>query len=739
MRLNILSAFLFLFLFGVCANAQKTSVDSTINQLNKLPDDTATVRKINEFIWDNKFSGIQKNIIQLGINNIERAEQLKDLVGAGTSAKNTAAIYYYGGDYAVAEEYYQKSLSLYEKADYFKGIADANRNIGNIYSQKGNWKQALDNFFKSLAKYEEINDSSGISGTLDAIGITYKTSGEDNYKKALEYFRKAVKVKRAQNNEKALISSYLYIGDTYLTESQGDANTQSSDSSLIYFRKAQKLSLKYNTPQFYGMINDAFGIIFLEKNEYDSAYRYFKKSLRIKEKAGNAFGIASTKHYLGQYYNLTNKKDSSLKYYTEAYEIAGKIHADKIEHDISKEMAEIYFKKDNFKQSAQLFKKYIILHDSLQNKENTKRITQLEMQYEFDKKEKLQEAEIKRQKIITSFFIVGFLLMILMALIVFRSYKNKQKANKLLEQKNNVILSKNAILNQQKEEIETQRDEIEEQRDHVIEQRDKIAKQNKDITDSIVYAQRIQQAVLPPENYIDDLLPEYFILFKPRDIVSGDYYWTNRKNGKVIITAADCTGHGVPGAFMSLLGISFLNDIVNQLSDDEIKPNIILNKLRTKIKKSLRQTGEFNKSKDGMDMALCVIDSETNKMEYAGAHNPLILVRDNEIIHYKADRMPVGIHFRNEKPFSKTTLDIQKGDKFYIFSDGYVDQFGGEKGRKFMMKRFKKLILDSHNKPMNEQKVIFDTTIENWKGQKDNTDIEIQEQLDDILIISFKY
>jgi serine phosphatase RsbU (regulator of sigma subunit) len=741
-------------------NAQSTNIDSTITVLQALPDDTAKVRLINEFLWDNIFSGIQPKLIDLGERNIQRAKKLEDFSGAGTAAKNTAAFFYYGGDYNTAEEYYKKSLKLYKQAEDLKGIAAANQNLGNIYSQRGNWKQALDYYFESLKSYEAIDDQAGAARVLDAIGNVYNASSnvagstdQDLVKKALDYYHRALELKKKMNNERGLIASYLYIGDMFFTamtdsvrnlRDSADAGQierviqQQGDSALFYFMEAKKLNEIYQNPQYEGMLSDGIAQVFLRKQKYDSAYSYFKNSLSAKEQMGNAFGIASTKYYLGNFFSNTGQNDSALIYYNEALDIAQNINADQVERDISLALGQIYMNEEEFEQSANFYRNFINLNDSLQNEENTRRMTQLEMQYEFDKKEKIREEEAKRQRVILYFFIAGFLLMVFMALLIFRSYRVKQKANRMLEEKNLEISQKNVMLNQQNEEIEAQRDEIESQRDFVITQRDKIAEQNKNITDSIVYAQRIQQAVLPPESFIKSLLPEHFILFKPRDIVSGDFYWAGRRDNKTVITAADSTGHGVPGAFMSLLGVSFLNEIISEFNGEELKPHEILNRLRTKIKTSLRQTGEAKESKDGMDMALCVIDPETKELEYAGANNSMLRVRDNELTKFKADRMPVGVHYRDEQSFRTQTIKAQAGDVYYIFSDGYVDQFGGEKGRKFMLPRFKELILENHKKPMTEQKTVFDQTIEAWRKHPSTSLNEPHEQLDDILVIGFK-
>ncbi|MBE9468882.1 MAG: SpoIIE family protein phosphatase [Bacteroidetes bacterium] len=262
----------------------------------------------------------------------------------------------------------------------------------------------------------------------------------------------------------------------------------------------------------------------------------------------------------------------------------------------------------------------------------------------------------------------------------------------------------------------------------VVKQRDQISEQKKSITDSIQYASRIQRALLPSKEYRDEILPEHFILFRPRDIVSGDYYWMKQKNGKTIVVAADCTGHGVPGAFMSMLGVAFLNEIANR--DDVNDANEILNSLRNHVIKALHQTGKEGESKDGMDIALCVIDADRKKMQFAGAYNPLYLIRNNELIQVKADRMPIGFYFKEANDFKNNEVELEKDDKLYIFSDGFADQFGGETGRKFMSKKFKQLLTEINNKPMSEQHDILDSTIDNWRG-----DIE---QIDDIIIIGLK-
>lgn len=255
-----------------------------------------------------------------------------------------------------------------------------------------------------------------------------------------------------------------------------------------------------------------------------------------------------------------------------------------------------------------------------------------------------------------------------------------------------------------------------------------IAKQKQEITDSIQYAKRIQNAILPPLDQITASFPNHFIFFKPRNIVSGDFYWMKQIKQYSVIAAADCTGHGVPGAFMSMLGISFLNEIAGR--EDINHASEILNELRNYVKVSLRQTGKEGEAKDGMDIALCVIDNTNLEVQYSGAYNPFLLYRDNELMEIKADKMPIGIHIREKDSFTNNGYQLQKGDVFYLFSDGYPDQFGGEFNRKFKMKRFKDLLFDIHLKPMQHQKEILAETLADWMGDG--------EQIDDITIIGIQ-
>jgi len=276
--------------------------------------------------------------------------------------------------------------------------------------------------------------------------------------------------------------------------------------------------------------------------------------------------------------------------------------------------------------------------------------------------------------------------------------------------------------------IKYQNDLIEIHRNLVTQQRDKISSQAVKITASINYASLIQSAILPPRDRINQIITDFFILFKPSEIVSGDFFWIEEKSGQIFISVADCTGHGVPGALMSMLGVALLNEII--IKNDISQPNEILNQLSESVIKYLHQTGKPGEAQDGMDIALCVINEKRNMLEFSGAFNPLYISRSGKIVEIKGDRMPIGIHVQDPIPFTRHEAKIQKSDILYLFSDGYVDQFGGDNDKKFSAVRFKELLEEIYDEPMQKQKEILDSTFNEWRAS--------EEQIDDVLVMGIK-
>jgi serine phosphatase RsbU (regulator of sigma subunit) len=307
----------------------------------------------------------------------------------------------------------------------------------------------------------------------------------------------------------------------------------------------------------------------------------------------------------------------------------------------------------------------------------------------------------------------GFMMIICGIVAGLVSKKIKEAVVSSLRSKNDLIHRLDILVNEKTFEINKQKEEI--------------VEKNKDITDSINYARRIQTAILPKQEFLNNYFPKHFVLYKPKDIVSGDFYWSGHHENKKIIAAVDCTGHGVPGAFMSMVGSSLLNEIIHE--KEITKADKILNNLRERLIKTLQQTGAEGENRDGMDIALCVL--EGNELEFAGANNPIYHLRGRELKEIKGDKQPIGIYTGNNKSFTSQKIQLEKGDRVYIFTDGFADQFGGPKGKKFMYKKFQDTLIGGVNLSISQQKDELNKVFEAWRGGNS--------QVDDVLVIGIEF
>jgi len=336
------------------------------------------------------------------------------------------------------------------------------------------------------------------------------------------------------------------------------------------------------------------------------------------------------------------------------------------------------------------------------------------------------------QSTIAYIFYCLFIVFGIIFFIKFRERKLKEQ-KKVLEQK---VKERTEEVEHQKDEIVYKNNELEQQNTEILAQRDtlarqngKISKQNKQIKDSIQYASRIQSAILPSTSILTQNGIDHFLIFRPKDIVSGDFYWIKQIKDHLLIAVADCTGHGVPGAFMSMLGNSFLNEIINY--SDITKANHVLDRLRELIISSLQQSGDDSVTRDGMDISFCEINLKTHEMQFAGAYNSMYIARNGELIEIKANRFPVGHYYKGHQPFNNSTFQLQTGDVFYMLTDGILDQFGGDIGGKFSAKRFRALLLETYQLPMDQQKENIEMNLDQWMDNK-------YEQIDDITMLGFK-
>jgi len=701
---------------------QSSQVDSLKTILVNLDEDTSKVNTLNE-IADAVYRIDPDEAIRFSINAKNLAEQINFPRGEALAYKNLGLGYYMKGEYTAALRNWEPSLKLFEELGDDKLVANLQSNMGAILLTTGKFVEAKELFLSALKMAEEMSDSLRISTLLLNIGLIYsETPG--TYDEALSYYQRAIEMGEALGDLDIMGIGTINMGEIYVEKEE-------YDSALYYFDKSLNL---LTSPIDIASVLNFIGSIYSENREYLKALNFYQDALELarkenaqRETVGILLGLAST------YENLDNQT-RAIEYYKEAESIAEKIGLEEELSGAYEGLATSYAEIEDYHNAYKYLSLQNIVDYTLYEIDSDNRTKDLMFNYEKEKKQyeiailnkqaEIEQMMNRRQKaiIITAPSVIVFLLFTLLLILRFR-----------------YIRKVNVKINDQKDEIESQRDEIEAQRDEVEAQRyqletqrDLVVVQKDEIIDSISYAKRIQTAMLPPEAYITELLNENFILHMPRDIVSGDFYWIKQVKQYIILLAADCTGHGVPGALMSMLGISYLNEIVERR--EITQANQILNELRKQIKFSLRQHGQPDEAKDGIDMALCVLDLKNMKMQYSGANSPLYFIRDvddvPELKEIKADRMPIGYYQGKDKTFTNHDIQLEIGDTFYMFSDGFIDQKGGEDNKKFMSKNFKNLLLEIHDQPMYDQKAILDKTLSDWMGNNS--------QMDDILVMGVR-
>jgi serine phosphatase RsbU (regulator of sigma subunit) len=492
-----------------------------------------------------------------------------------------------------------------------------------------------------------------------------------------------------------MAKTYSNIGNYY-------SATGNIEKQLEYYLKGLAIVEKKNDKKALAIILGNMGDAYAELKNYPKSIESYERSIALFEELKSKEGLALRLASLAKVYYSTGKKHEAYESLQKAYALARETHYSLALKESLEGLSDYYEKEKDFKNAFITFKNLRSFTDSLYNSEKATEVTKL--QYQFDaaqaaKIKKLEEEKLEaerrakeeQQKIILYSISTGFILVLALAFFIFRGYRQKQKANLIISAQKKILEEK-----------------------------------NKDITDSINYARRIQEAILPDKEIKYRIFPDAFVLFQPRDVVSGDFYWFSEKNGKRIIAAADCTGHGVPGAFMSMIGNSFLNEIVNERGIT--RPSEILNELRHLVIKSLKQKEESGSPRDGMDISLLCFSE--NHVEWAGANNPLWIVHNGNLTAFAPDKQPIGLHHGENLPFTNHKISPEKGSSLYIFSDGYADQFGGAKGKKFREKQLKELLLSIQMKSMQEQEEVLLSTFQNWKGEL--------EQIDDVLVIGVR-
>jgi serine phosphatase RsbU (regulator of sigma subunit)/tetratricopeptide (TPR) repeat protein len=666
-----------------------------IENAGKMRDDTVKVNLLNE-ICDSLYRTNQIATINYGTESLEIARKIKFQKGEAYALKYIGLGYFFQQDNVKAMDYFQESLGIFKSIGNKRGIANMLNSIGVIYNNVESNTKALEYYLQSYQISEEINDSLRIVTSLINIGLIY-SKADTTWNKARDYYLRALEMSEKINYR---IATGIVFGNlAEILSSQGDFQ-----SALIYYEKSLKIYQSSN-PELVPSTLINIGNTYARRSDFQNAIKRQKEAFDIAEKNNWKLDMSQALIGLANTYLQKGETQASLKYFEHAEQIAREIKDLGVRRKIYDGKAKTFAKMSDFARAYRYQLMESALKDTLitENEMYKKDVLQIEKQYEFETKlkeieiykrdAKLKDAKSRVLLIILGSLFLGFISISIFMVLLVRANNHKKKANAELAEKNALITS-----------------------------------QKQAITDSIHYARRIQYAILPPPEIIDNLLPQNVIVFRPRDIVSGDFYWLSKSHGRIICIAADCTGHGVPGALMSMLGIAFLNEIVSR--NPKIKAGEILGELRKYIVKYLHQNQNIGESKDGMDASLLVFDEEMKSVEYAGANNPLIIVRDGILTEYKPDKMPIGIHQNFNQPFTNHEIDLVKGDMLYIFSDGYVDQFGGPDGKKFMIRNLKKLLLEIHSDDMKTQKHSIEGILNTWMGDLD--------QVDDILLMGIR-
>lgn len=600
----------------------------------------------------------------------------------------------------------QRQLKLARDCKNKKWEAKAYNAIGASYQIWADFPKAIDNYQKGLRIYEEISDKSNMAGALGNIGSLYIDLKK--YDKALDFQQRCLKLVQEIANLNGVASALNNIGIIY-------SYTKDLEKALLYNEKALEM---------YKMVGDQYGLtsatanmgnLYFEMHEYDKSVKYLKDAIAMARKNEFKKFITSTLAELSKVYLAQKKYDLALGEAEEANQLA------ETEKDLSSKMVAnnvlgtAYHKLGKYKEAVQYYEEYMRLKDTIYKDQSEAEITKLEVQFEYDKKaaaDSLKNAEEQKMKD--------------MEIFAKNTQIEKDRMQKialyggifLMIISGGVMYNRFRVIRRQKNIIEIKSKETEEQK--II-----IEEKQKEILSSIAYAKRLQEAILPPKNAITDHLPDSFILYKPKDIVAGDFYWMESTGNNVLIAAADCTGHGVPGALVSVVCSNALNRAVNEFSIQE--PGKILDKTRELVVETFERSE--TEVKDGMDISLCLINKTRNELEWAGANNPLWIIRNSELIEFKPNKQAIG-KVDNPSVYTTHRIQLQKNDCIYIFTDGYADQFGGPNGKKFKYKQLYDLMISLYHLPIPDQLTKIETEFSNWKGNL--------EQVDDVCVIGIK-
>ena len=676
-------------LFSICCAAYsyaQTPVDSLQDILKKTSVDSIKVDILHDLAGFTYYGNPRE-----AIGYCEEALQIS--IKAGLKDRASESYGWLGylhenlGEIEIALQYYDKGLMVELTNQNHQNIGAYYNNIGTLYFHQQDFKKAIDYYLKSIEQFRLTESGHGLGSGYANCGSVYYSLGDTS--KAIKYYDSCLVFNKKMNDLVGTAYSYVYLG---LIE----YDRQHDDKALEYFQAAIEIEETVGDLKGLADAHHRIGKIYLRKGDFSTAVKYGETGLKYARMIGYPEDIANNAELLYQCYEKQNKNGEALE----------------------------------------MFKLQIQMRDTMNNLSVSRATIESSAKFEYAKKAAAdsvvfaKEAEIQQAKIekrdadlATNRIILIFAIGVLSLVVIFAL----------------VMVNRIRVISRQKKIIERKREETQIQNEIIRQQKNQVEEAHKEITDSINYAERIQRSLMASKTILDEnlLVPltqgrqgagDYFIYFNPKEKVSGDFYWTTKLIDKrFCLVAADSTGHGVPGAIMSMLNIASLEKAIAEklTASDEI-----LNFTRAKIIQTLANDGSPEGGKDGMDAVLLIFNQYKTEVEFSMANNPLWIIRGGEIMEFKPDKMPVGRHDKQNVPFTRHLERIEQGDLIYIFTDGYADQFGGESGKKFKYSSFKELLLTIAEKSMEEQKAILAKTFDNWRGNL--------EQVDDVCVIGIR-
>lgn len=631
---------------------------------------------------------LQKNILE---NKPLKSKILHD---KSLALNNIGVVYRQQGDLLKALYYYEQALKIREQTGDQKSMAESYNNIGDMHIQQGNIPVGLEYLMQSLKIREAIKDSIGISTVYNNLGLIYLQQG--NPEKGIEYFQKCLAIEELYpDNPRTgfLINNMARIYD----------GKKDSVNALKYYLKSYSVFEKLNHKRGLATVLNNLGATYYNYHRNpDKGLNYYNQGLSLWKEIGDKPNTSLTLNSISGIYFDLKKYLLAREYGENALRLAREVGIPENIRKAAQQLYMVYKSQKKFREALEMHTLFIQMRDSIFNEETQNTSYKLQLKYEYDKEEAIKkterqkelaiaEEERKQRQIITYAIAGGLFLVLLFSAVVFNRLR---------------------ITRRQKKVIEAQKKTVDQK--------------NKHITDSINYAKRIQDSILPTQEELSKCFSDYFIFFKPKEIVSGDFYWlSSAQNGKKILAVADCTGHGVPGAFMSMIGNTLLNEIVNE--KNILHPCEILNQLNEGIIQALHQ--ESRAQDDGMDISVCLFEEE--KITFAGANHSMYIVQNDSLNVIKGDIYSIGSMFgKKDFSFSQQEIPLRENSFVYFSTDGFSDQVGGTSGKKFFAKQLENLLLSIASLEIKEQekelKKIFDT----WKGN--------YTQLDDVLLAGIK-